>query len=206
MKLDMIKNMTKNKNGDYLKKYSGGFHYYEIVNACKFCGKPYLKLKTRSTNIYCSNKCSQKDLTTKERTDKMRACRKSYPTGKDNPMFGLFGKNHPCWKGEKLSIEYRERHRIIQGYNEWKKQVKVRDNYTCQCCFKRGGYIVSHHIESFNNCPELRTELSNGITLCNECHNNFHHQFGKGGNTAEQINEFKQKGEGATEYSIALSA
>lgn len=55
-------------------------------------------------------------------------------------------------------------------YREWRKAVFERDNYTCIDCKKRGGELEAHHIKTFSGFPELRFELSNGSTLCKECH------------------------------------
>lgn len=52
----------------------------------------------------------------------------------------------------------------------WRKDVFERDNYTCRKCNQKGGVLNAHHIKRFSDYPELRTELSNGITLCVECH------------------------------------
>jgi len=98
------------------------------------------------------------------------------------------GENHPNYNPN-LTDEERERGRKIPGYSEWSPAVLKRDNYMCQFC----GLPIelnAHHIESYNNNPELRTTLSNGITMCNECHNDFHHQYGYGNNTKQQLIEF----------------
>lgn len=102
------------------------------------------------------------------------------------------GKNHSNWS---LNLTEKDRQknknkRSYPEYNEWRKLVYERDNYTCQICLKRGGYLIAHHLESYNSNPKLRTALSNGVTLCNNCHNNFHHQYGNGNNTGKQLKEF----------------
>lgn len=57
----------------------------------------------------------------------------------------------------------------------WREGVFRRDDYTCQTCGARSGNgkkVVLHadHIKPFAYFPELRTELSNGRTLCVACH------------------------------------
>ena len=100
------------------------------------------------------------------------------------------GKNHCRWNPE-LTNEDRINGRHISGYVEWACFIKERDNFTCQACGKHGGNLVSHHLESYNNSLNLRTALSNGICLCENCHKNFHHQYGYGNNTRKQFEKFK---------------
>ena len=75
-------------------------------------------------------------------------------------------------------------------YIQWRNEVFIRDSFTCQVCGKYGSTLNAHHIESFRDNTELRTALSNGITLCEECHKDFHHQYGYGNNTKAQLIEF----------------
>lgn len=53
-------------------------------------------------------------------------------------------------------------------YVKWRKEVLKRDAGICQHCKCKG--TVAHHIKSFTKYPELRLELSNGLTLCKKCH------------------------------------
>ena len=86
------------------------------------------------------------------------------------------GEKNPNWKGGITPEQIRVR--MSTQYSEWRTQVFERDNYTCQKCGTRAGYINAHHIESFAGNPKLRTEISNGITFCKACHADFHHQYG----------------------------
>jgi hypothetical protein len=75
---------------------------------------------------------------------------------------------------------------------KWSRAVKDRDGYCCQNpkCNSRVGIMHAHHIESYVDNPDVRTMLSNGVTLCNDCHIEFHSIFGKGGNNRTQIEAF----------------
>lgn len=70
-----------------------------------------------------------------------------------------------------------ENHRIrgSSKYDCWRKAVFKRDNWTCVTCKARSGSgkpvtLNADHIKPFAYYPELRFELSNGRTLCKECH------------------------------------
>lgn len=70
--------------------------------------------------------------------------------------------------------QYPQRIRNSREYQEWRACVFERDHYTCQNCGQIGGTINAHHIKSFKDYPELRLEVSNGITLCLKCHKMAH--------------------------------
>lgn len=78
------------------------------------------------------------------------------------------GSNAWMWKGGKT--DPRKLIRNHQEYKEWRSKVFERDNWTCQTCGKRGVYLEAHHIKEFVNYPELCYEISNGVTLCYDCH------------------------------------
>jgi hypothetical protein len=100
------------------------------------------------------------------------------------------GENHPKWNPN-LSQKDREDNRKIEGYAEWRDQVYKKDNHTCQCCGDdRGGNLNAHHLDGYNWCIEGRTDVNNGITLCDTCHKEFHSIYGYGDNTKEQYEEF----------------
>lgn len=80
-------------------------------------------------------------------------------------------------------------------YKYWKQEVFKRDNYTCQCCGKRGGNLNAHYLYNFSEYKDLRYDVSNGITLCEKCHlinysGSFHAIYGEHNNTPEQVYEF----------------
>ncbi len=98
------------------------------------------------------------------------------------------GSNHPHWNPE-LTKNDRERGRFFEGIHEWAKQVKIRDNYTCQICKQVGYDLISHHVLPYAKYPKLRTDIDNGVTLCNKCHRGFHSAYGFNCN-ARQLLEF----------------
>lgn len=102
--------------------------------------------------------------------------------------------NSPVWKG---GVTYSRVERSCFEYNEWRKSVFARDNYTCMCCGKRShsGDLLTlnaHHVKNWADNPHSRFDVDNGITLCNECHTRFHSEYGKHNNTEEQLHEFIQ--------------
>lgn len=75
-------------------------------------------------------------------------------------------------------------------YRRWRKEIFKKDNYTCQKCFTRGCLLNAHHIRNWIDNIDERYEISNGITFCKVCHDEFHSAYGKKSNNKEQINEF----------------
>lgn len=79
---------------------------------------------------------------------------------------------------------------------QWTIDVKERANYTCQCCeSKEKKGMAAHHIKNWATHKELRYELSNGICLCEKCHNpyyegSFHNIYRTRKNTPEQLQEY----------------
>ena len=55
------------------------------------------------------------------------------------------------------------------------------------------GDLRAHHLEGYANNPELRTTLSNGETMCEKHHLNFHHIYGRCNNTKEQYEEYREQ-------------
>ena len=100
------------------------------------------------------------------------------------------GENSPNWNPN-LTEEERINRRNYEEYTKFVKKVLVRDNYTCKCCGKyESGKAIVHHLDGYNWCIEKRTEETNGITLCENCHDNFHTIYGYGNNTREQFEEW----------------
>ncbi len=80
----------------------------------------------------------------------------------------LKGDKSHFWKGGCSKKNRNARYSI--KYKLWREKVFKRDNYICQDCGVRGGYLEAHHIKSWANYPKLRYIINNGITYCLKCH------------------------------------
>ena len=105
-----------------------------------------------------------------------------------------------------LTDEERAKERNYPEYIDFIKRVMTRDNYTCQCCGQKHGDLEVHHMDGYDWCKEKRTDDTNGITLCHNCHRHFHNIYGLGGNTKEQFEEWFGKAVKFVKYNGALSA
>lgn len=142
----------------------------KITFNCEKCGKETTKVKSeynKSKHHYCSVECERKD--------------REVRFGKDN---------NPSWNPN-LTNEERIQKRKFKEYYLWRDTVFKRDKYTCQYCNKYGGKLNAHHLDSYNEFIDTRLDIDNGITLCEECHKNFHRTYGYGNNTREQYLEWK---------------
>ena len=83
-----------------------------------------------------------------------------------------YQKDHP--RTYRYPEDERKAIRNSGKYNEWRKAVFERDDYTCQSCGQRGGMLNAHHIKHFASNPDERLNPDNGITLCKDCHRGVH--------------------------------
>lgn len=58
-------------------------------------------------------------------------------------------------------------------YNEWRNAVLFRDGKKCAECGEKA-WLHAHHIKHYAQHPELRFDVSNGVTLCRYCHSEKH--------------------------------
>lgn len=177
----------KNRDGSIKKNFycnttCKGLHQKQLLNGisnpnfkgktlktkCEYCGKEFDRQESDIKNNihqYCSQKCKS-----------------------EHQKYIFLNDNNPNYKPE-LSQEYRVEHRIIDGYNTWKREVLERDDYTCRKCGAKE-HLATHHIENYSEKESLRTDINNGVTLCVECHKKFHKQYGNKNNNKEQIDMF----------------
>lgn len=72
---------------------------------------------------------------------------------------------HWNWKGGVTKRDMNSK-----KYRLWRLSVFERDNFTCQKCKVRGGYLEADHIKPWVLYPKSRFMVSNGQTLCKKCH------------------------------------
>jgi hypothetical protein len=110
------------------------------------------------------------------------------PWNKGKKYLNVSGKNNWNWKGG-ITPENEQIRKSVE-LKEWKRACLRRDSFTCQRCGRYGGNLEVHHINNFAEFSELRTALDNGITLCKNCHLDFHKKYGFKNNTKGQLEEF----------------
>lgn len=114
------------------------------VVTCPTCGQPFKR--TRAARRFCSRSCNAKQPRTVERINAQRGT-----------------------KPRTYHLRFRDKHGNAFD-REWRTTVFERDHYTCRQCGRHGVKLQAHHIKSFKGHPELRYDVSNGLTLCLECH------------------------------------
>jgi len=152
-----------------------------IANA-KWCSKECWSIRSRKVNkcLYCS-----KDIVTSQVINKKycgNTCRNEHYKTR------LKGENAPRWQGGKTEINKCMRTRA--EFATWRKEVFVRDNYTCQECGVRCKSemrieLHPHHIKPLARYPELAYAIDNGKTLCSKCHWKLH--------KTERVREYKSQ-------------
>ena len=79
-------------------------------------------------------------------------------------------------------------------YHNWKNGIYAKFQCTCQKC--KGGketHLTVHHIYNYFDNPNRRTDPTNGILLCQHCHELYHERYGGRYNNRQQLTEFLSK-------------
>src|SRR3990170_6281852 len=106
------------------------------------------------------------------------------------------GPNHYLWRND-ISEDERKRNRRFNRTEKekiWSRSILERDNFMCNVCNKVGGILHAHHLYGWANYPNLRFNVDNGITLCKDCHNKFHKNYGNRNNVPDQFYEWMNNG------------
>ena len=83
---------------------------------------------------------------------------------------GLFvGEKSARWRGGITPLHLKIRNST--EYKLWRKAVFERDEYACVIGGNaHGRKLQADHIKPFSKYPELRFDVNNGRTLCEDCH------------------------------------
>jgi len=127
--------------GDKNPRWQGG----EREKICRHCGvrftlKPKQPITTFRKQKFCSKACA------------------------DRGGYRHSGVDHHLYNPASRRNNRRGKH------GAWSRAVISRDYATCKQCGAKDVEIHAHHLKSFAKFPELRWELSNGVTLCYKCH------------------------------------
>lgn len=162
------------KSKHYEEKFVGsknpnwrGLTFEAICNNCKdkFTYSDYYGAE----RFYCSQKCKG-----------------------EHQSETLLGEKNPNYNKNK-SDDARIKERKYPEYHEWRMAVFNRDSFNCLKCGTNtttDNRLVAHHIINYYSYPEGRTDVTNGITFCSECHWEFHRIYGTMHNNKKQLDEF----------------
>lgn len=118
------------------------------VLTCENCGKGFIPANRNYKSKHCSRTC------------------------KEEKQKGFEPKHLKQKRGIKprtYHVTNREKHGS-QMDRDWRTAVFLRDKYTCQECGIAGKRLQAHHKKPWKQHPELRHDVSNGQTLCLDCH------------------------------------
>lgn len=177
------------------RKKIGAANRKPIYFNCDFCGKQGIDSPQKfslSKNHFCAVGCyanflkgrklpeaQKRKMSEKMKEDYRTGKRISYMKGKSHSLETrkkqsekMKGEKSHLWRGGIYKKNY-PLYRVIRKspeYKFWKVSVFLRDNRTCIWCGYTGQKIEADHIKPFSKYPELRFVISNGRTLCHDCH------------------------------------
>lgn len=113
-----------------------------------------------------------------------------YKLSASKPRPHMRGKNNPNWKDGGITRTIDKKLRMIAPYQDWRKSVYQKDDYTCQLCGDKGKKLNADHfpIPFSNIVNRIRKQygddeiynmiikdavfldINNGRTLCESCH------------------------------------
>jgi hypothetical protein len=159
---------------------------------CTECGKEFWQYASCKDRTRCSIQCANKfksalfqsdpsklanlrrastfrDTSSQAFRERMsHQAKRAYSEGRLKPKRGELS---PWWKGGVSSIN--KRLRETAEYKTWRLSVFTRDDFQCYLCSSSKD-LQAHHIKEFSKYPDLRFEVSNGVTLCHEHHEQMH--------------------------------
>jgi len=188
----MIYHNIKTRPRSEINRLKG--RYVDILTK-EFLEREYHQNLKSQSKIAKENECSQPFITWLFKKFKIHSRTISEANnGIKNGMFGKKGKKHPSYIDGRSSINS-----LIRSTSEnkdWRRQIFVRDIFTCQKCGYRGHGIEAHHkkpfaellseflqeYDQFSPIEDKETlvrlaikwqpfwDVDNGETLCEDCH------------------------------------
>jgi len=132
-----------------------GNRHYDTEKKCQLCGSIFskrrnLSFKAFSEQMFCSNVCRINWKKTDGYRKTISQIIREWYSNNGFPLPILFP-------------------RYSSGYAKWRNEVLKRDNHTCVLCGSVKDLHVDHIIP-FSISENKRCEVSNGRTLCFNCH------------------------------------
>jgi len=186
------RNDKKNEGLHQLLISKGKKNRTGTIKKCLFCNKEFYCNPSRPDKLCCNANCTKQLFTGKTRI--CIVCNNEYKCS-DSQYVQRNRKTCSIKCRSKLISDIAEKRRLVNPksvksidrclrysakMDQWRNSVFTRDNYTCQHCANRSSkgnavYLEAHHIKQFATHPELRFEVSNGLTLCKPCHKKVPH-------------------------------
>jgi len=159
----------------------------DIEKECPVCKKIFVvPFYERDKSDHCSYSCAgitrwKKIEESGRKEEILIKIKESHLEGYRTGRLSRFGENAPNWKGGITKLNRLVR--SLKKYEEWRKEVFIRDNFICSHCGDKGYLNVDHirplstllkendikNTEQANNCDAL-WDMENGRTLCISCH------------------------------------
>ena len=147
------------------------------MRTCHFCKKNFKRAESLlagrtnvSGRIFCSRSCSCKGKTKPSKKYGFitcQHCQKTVPVPRRKTKIRKYCSQKCSQLAQRSSKKPRKSSRLLI----WGKKVRKRDGYKCvRCGCDDHARLHAHHIRPFSQYPRLRYAVSNGKTLCKDCH------------------------------------
>ena len=137
---------------------------------CVTCKKLCVRWKdNKNVNKFCSRECfglNQKVVMTNREVSDFT--RKKHAEN----LLGQTSELSRRWIKDRTKVIGRHNRNLHDSdYKQWRRNICNRDNWKCKIDNNTcSGRLEVHHILDWENYPELRYEINNGITLCHAHH------------------------------------
>lgn len=147
----------------------------KVILTCKTCNKEYEVIPAHAErSVYCSKECFYEG----KKTGKFKTCEfcgKEFWSFKSSEERS--GDRFCSWE---CYVEFKKDPNLDPtsrkaSFKTWAPLVKERDNFICQKCGSTEN-LHAHHILEWQDYPDERFNVDNGITLCSKCHIETHRQ------------------------------